>query len=103
MNETSSNNSTLEIRDARQTELPAVVDLTKTSYAEFQAASPSAFWDVYMTSIEEAICERQKRNASQPFSMGSLWPAYCSAIKPSKAMIRKYVCSRCYRIFESTE
>jgi ribosomal protein S18 acetylase RimI-like enzyme len=55
MNNTSLSNSKLEIRDAREAELPAMVNLTKASYAEFQDGSPSGFWDVYMTNIEEAI------------------------------------------------
>lgn len=55
MNDTSLSKSDLEIRDARETELPAMVNLTKASYAEFQDGSPSGFWEAYMTNIEEAI------------------------------------------------
>lgn len=55
MNEIFLGNSKLEIRDAREAELPAMVDVTKASYGEFQNGSPDGFWEYYMTNVEEAI------------------------------------------------
>ena len=61
-------NSTLEIRDALEAELPAIVNVTKASYAEFEAASPSGFWDAYMTNIEEAIMRSSDTERIAAFS-----------------------------------
>ena len=45
----------LEIRDAREDELTAMLEVTKESYEEFRDGSPDGFWDAYMANIEEAI------------------------------------------------
>lgn len=65
-------NSELEIRDARETELPAMVSLTKAAYAEFRDTSPSSFWDVYMTNIEEAIMRAPDTERVAAFFDGKL-------------------------------
>jgi ribosomal protein S18 acetylase RimI-like enzyme len=64
--------SKLEIRDAREAELPAMVNVTKASYAEFQTASPSGFWDVYMTNVEEAIMRASDTERIAAFFDGEL-------------------------------
>ena len=65
-------NSKLEIRDAREAELPAMVNLTKASYAEFRDASPSGFWDVYMTNVDEAIMRASDTEHIVAFFNGEL-------------------------------
>ena len=46
--------SKVEIRDAREAELPAMLNVTKASYAEFRDGSSDEFWEKYMANIEEA-------------------------------------------------
>ena len=84
MNNTSLSNSKLEIRDARESELPAMVNLTKASYAEFQDGSPSGFWDVYMTNIEEAIMRAPDRERIAAFFNGELVGSVLLCHKTSK-------------------
>ena len=64
--------SKLEIRDAREAELPAMANVTKASYAEFQKSSPSGFWDVYMTNVEEAIMRASDTERIAAFLDGEL-------------------------------
>lgn len=72
MNDTSMSRSELEIRDARETELRAIVNLTKASYAEFQDGSPNGFWEAYMTNIEEAIMRAPDTERIAAFLDGEL-------------------------------
>jgi hypothetical protein len=64
--------SKLEIRDAREADLPAMVKVTQASYAEFQESSPSGFWDLYMTNVEEAIMRASNTERIAAFLDGEL-------------------------------
>jgi len=64
--------SKLEIRDAGEAELPAMVNVTKASYAEFQESSPSGFWEVYMTNVEETIMRASDTERIAAFLDGEL-------------------------------
>src|ERR1700745_2151776 len=97
MNDTYLSKSELEIRDARETELAAMVNLTKASYAEFQYGSPSGFWEAYMTNIEEAIMRAP--DTERIGAVGSVLLCH----RYFKAMIPRYVCSQCFQILEGTE
>lgn len=72
MNEASPGNLKLEIRDAREAELRAVLSVTKASYTEFRAGSPEEFWEKYMSNIEEAILRAPDTERIAAFLDGEL-------------------------------
>ena len=72
MNEESLGNSKLEIRDATEAELRAMLSVTRASYAEFRDGSPGDFWEKYMTNIEEAIMRASDTERIAAFLDGEL-------------------------------
>lgn len=74
----------LEIRDAREDDLTAMLEVTKASYEEFRDGSPDAFWNVYMGNIEEAILRAPDTERIAAFLVGELVASVLLCRKPLK-------------------
>ena len=72
MNEISLGNSKLEIKDASEADLRAMLSVTRASYAEFRHGSPDDFWEKYMINIEEAIMRAPDTERIAAFLDGEL-------------------------------
>ena len=72
----------LEIRDAREDELTAMLEVTKASYEEFRDGSPDGFWDAYMANIEEAILRAHDSERIAAFLDGKLVASVLLCRKP---------------------
>ena len=74
----------LEIRDVREDELTAMLEVTKASYEEFRDGSPDGFWDAYMANIEEAILRAHDTERIAAFLDGKLVASVLLCRRPFK-------------------